>query len=457
MLKKIITICLLPLMLMTMGIGCKGLSDEQVRAVRPVTINYWTVYNNVSQLRKFAAEYKARYPHVTVNIRQVRYDEFGELFVNALADDVAPDIISVHNRQVRQYAPRLSTMPAQVQVARMTIEGKYAKEQVVTFETHALPSVNTLKSSFVGAVAEDAIINNEIYGIPLAVDTLALYYNKDLLDRAGIAVPPTTWDEFMEAVIQTTKKDSDGAILQSGVALGTAENIDNATDILALLMLQNGVNVTQPGYVTFAGNISKLRDAHPTLQALRFFTDFSKQTKEVYAWNNTFDTALEAFTNQQSVFYFGFAYDKTRIKARAPQMNVSIVPIPQLRDGNPVNVASYWVESVVDKSKNKDTAWDFIRFISTPNNIKAYTEATNLPSPVRSHLSEQAEDPLMAPFISQILTATNWYYGRDIYTADTALREMIETYRTPYPSDIDQTKRDAELINSAAARIYRTL
>lgn len=451
------TFFLIPIVLLSTGVGCKGLTDAERIAVRPVTINYWTVFNNVAQLRAFAAEYNARYPHVTVNIRQVRYEEFDDLFVNALADDIAPDIISVHNRAVRTYQPRLSPMPAQVQMARMTIEGKYAQEQVVNFETHALPTVNTLKTSFVGTVAGDVVIDNQIYGLPLAVDTLALYYNTDLLDRAGVAVPPTTWDEFMETIVKTTKKDINGTILQAGASMGTAYNIDNATDILALLMLQNEVNITQPGYVTFAQDIKRLRETHPTLQALRFYTDFARSTRDVYTWNDNFDTALDVFANQQSVFYFGFAYDKARIKAKAPQMNLSIVPVPQLQGKEAINVANYWVESVVAKSKHQDIAWDFVRFISTPNNIKSYTTAVGLPSPLRSQLADQAEDPLIAPFVSQILTATNWYYGRDSAKADEALRELIDAYRRPVPLDIDQQERDETLINSAAARIQQSM
>ena len=35
-----------------------------------------------------------------------------------------------------------------------------------------------------------------IYALPLSIDTLAMIYNKDMFDSAGIATPPATWDDF---------------------------------------------------------------------------------------------------------------------------------------------------------------------------------------------------------------------------------------------------------------------
>lgn len=40
-----------------------------------------------------------------------------------------------------------------------------------------------------------------VYGVPMDIGPMALYYRKDLFEQAGIAVP-TTWDEFYEAAKQ---------------------------------------------------------------------------------------------------------------------------------------------------------------------------------------------------------------------------------------------------------------
>ncbi len=440
-----------------LGVGCKGLSQAELQSVQPVTLTYWTVFNNVEALEKLAEAYHQEHPYITIEVKQIRYEEFDKLFVNALADDVGPDLVSMHVRWLGRYQHRLAAMPSSVKIASLTYKGKYSKEPVVTFETNAMPSIRGIQSNFAGTVADDVVYDGYVYGLPLALDSLAVYYNKDLLDQSGIAVPPTDWEELRDAIIASTRFDTSGNIVQSGIALGTAQTVANASDIFAALMMQNGVSVMDKGSVTLAYNIRSLQGSHPTLEALRFYTDFSRPTKEVYSWNDTLGDAFESFAQGRSVFYVGFAYDQARIRARAPQMNLSVIPLPQLNEAKPVNIANYWVESAVAKGKNLDIAWDFIRFMTLPDNIKAYSAAAGQPSPLRAHIAEQKEDPVLGPFATQVLTAKNWYHGRDVDAATAALKSLISGYLLPYPEDKSPEKRDENLLLDAARIIQQTL
>lgn len=444
---------LLPLI----GLGCKGLSAEEQIAVRPITLNYWTVFNDTDMLETFAAEYKKIRPYVTINIRQVRNEELDTLFTNALADDVAPDLISVNVRTLPKYGNRLSPMPASVKVSRISIEGEYAKETVVTSEVNSMPTPNSIRSNFVSTVAKDVIIGNQIYGLPLALDTLAIFYNKDLLDKSGVPLPPTSWAEFVDAVKKTTKYDASGNIIQSGVGLGT-DSVENMFDILSVLIMQNGVELANGRTATFASGLERGNiTTHPTMEALRFYTDFARATKDVYSWNEKMGSALDAFARGRSVFYFGFAYDLPRVRAKAPQMNFEVIPLPQLNQSSPVNVASYWVESVVKKSKHQNEAWDFIRFMTTSENIKAYTLYTRRPTPLRAQIAEQSADIGLAPFTSQVLNAQNWYNGYDYDAANGAFRSLVRNYLLPYGEKEKPTERDANLILNAARIVQQTL
>ncbi len=441
------------------GAGCsKGLSAEQQASIRPFTLQYWTVANDVETLTAFAKEYRLVRPYVRVEIRQVRPEEFDNLFLNALADDVAPDLVSIHTRWFRNYESRLATMPRTITVSNVYVKGQYSPETIVEQQSIAMPTVTTIRNSFVSTVANDVVLGEQIYGVPLALDTLALYYNKSLLDKAGVPLPPETWEEFLEAIKKSTKFDRDGGILQSGVALGTGNNIPYAFDILSLLMLQNEVIMTDGGYVAFSSGLSN-RDItrHPVLEALRFYTDFARPTKEVYSWNEGLESAFDAFTRGKSVFYFGYAADAGRIRARAPQLPLEVIAVPQLNAEAPVNVASYWMESVVKKSKHPNEAWDFLRFITSPDKIRTYTTATRQPSPLRAHIKEQAEDPLLAPFSQTVLTAKNWYHGRNPSAADKAFRDLITAYLKPYAENDEPLKRDANLVIQAAAVVQQTL
>ncbi|MFA6427210.1 MAG: extracellular solute-binding protein [Candidatus Magasanikbacteria bacterium] len=457
MYKRLISIFILTILLLTTGLGCKGLNAEQQAALKRVQLEYWTIFDDVSQLQKMAAEYEKARPYVKINIRQVRYEEFDRLFTTALADDVGPDIVSMHVQWLKKQKNRLAPMPASVKMARIVVTNKYTDEKEVIIDTIPLPSVKEVKDGYVKTVYQDVVFDNKIYGLPIAMDSLGVYYNQDLLDRAGISEAPKTWDEFVKIIEKTTKFNSRGDIVQSGAALGTGNNIDASFDILSLFMLQSGVDMSQGGYVRFADGVDLSDRTHPTFRALDFYTDFARPTKKVYSWNEKMENALDAFVRGKVVFYFGYAYDYPRIKARAPQMNMKILPVFQLNPDSPRNVANYWVESVALKSKHQNEAWDFVRYITSPANVKIYTDAMFRPSPLRTQITEQQKDENMEPFATQALYAENWYTGRDIDTARDAMKTLVSELLKPYGDREEPIDRDRKLIINTAARVQQTM
>jgi ABC-type glycerol-3-phosphate transport system substrate-binding protein len=359
-------------------------------------------------------------------------------------------------RWLKRYTGRLSTMPTTVKMGRLVAKNSYTEEKDVIIDTMNMPVLRDVRANYIKSIGEDVIISDKVYGLPLAADSLAIYYNRDILDRAGVAEPPKNWEEFMDAVMKTTKFNAAGDIVQSGVALGTSSNIDNSADLLALFMSQSGVKVTQGNYVRFADGLEKANENSPVIKALRFYTDFANPTKKAYSWNEKMGNALDQFARGKVAFYFGYAYDYPGIKSRAPQMNMEILPMFQLNPDSPSNVINYWVQSVVKKSKNQNEAWDFVRFITTQENVKTYTEATFRPSPYRSQIVEQQKNVNLAPFASQVLFAQNWYRGKNVDVATNALKNLVTDYLKPY-GEGDPIKRDVKLIINAATLVQQTM
>lgn len=442
----------------TLGLGCKGLSQEELNAVQPITLNYWVTNADAGMIRDFASQYKQIRPYVTVNVRQVREEDFDQMLTEALADDQGPDIVSIDVTNIAEHRHRLLKMPSSVQVATLYERGTISKETVVEIFSNPMPSRSEIEDQYVSAVARDAIIGGNVYGLPLAIDTLGVYYNRELLDRAGIAQPPSDWEEFLDAVNKTTTFNVNGDVVQSGVAAGTMLNIPRSFELLSLLMIQNGVTMSIGERVTFSDGLSEANvQTHPTMQALRFYSDFADPSTDVYAWNSSMESALDAFVRGKTAFYFGLARDRKQIEQLAPQMDLEVIAVPQLRQDQK-NIASYNLESVLKKSANPDEAWDFVRFITRPDKVLAYTERTGQPSPWRGQIDDQKANDELAPFASQSLVVENWYSGEDKAAVIRSFETLLESLRAPFVEDGRSTvaQRDVRAVNRAAQLIQQT-
>jgi raffinose/stachyose/melibiose transport system substrate-binding protein/xylobiose transport system substrate-binding protein len=77
---------------------------------------------------------------------------------------------------------------------------EYVDANQVRDLTPMLEAKPDVKSAFIPSVLDAAKINGKYYGIPMrGMQPVLMYYNKDVLDKAGVT-PPTTWDELLAAV-----------------------------------------------------------------------------------------------------------------------------------------------------------------------------------------------------------------------------------------------------------------
>ena len=57
-----------------------------------------------------------------------------------------------------------------------------------------------------------AVWEDKVVALPMSVDTLALFVNKDLLNAAGIPTIPDTWAKFQATIPRLVKVDRDGKL-----------------------------------------------------------------------------------------------------------------------------------------------------------------------------------------------------------------------------------------------------
>ncbi len=421
--------------LVALGAGCLG-GSASAPDQEHITLDYWRVFDDDHAFNKIITDYKAIHPNVTINYRVLRPEEYEEELIRAFAEGYGPDIFSVHNTQIAEFQSLMSPMPPSVKVDYLESVGTIRKEVVTVTREQPTISQKAIKDTFVDVVPGDVIrsyqydprqpAEQRIFGLPLSVDTLALYYNKDLLNAAGIAEPPATWEEFQQDVIKLTVIDAQGEVTQSGAALGTTNNVERSADLISVLMIQNGTLMTDDrGVVTFDDVPEGTPEGlFPAVDAIQFYTDFANPIKEVYTWNSGFPNSFEAFVNGQTAFYFGYSYHQPLIRAAAPRLHYATANLPQISGGRAVNYANYWVEGVAKNSPDQDYAWDFVNFLASADHVGDYLDIADRPTALRSLINEQLNSESLGVFAEQLLTAVSWYKGGDAAAMEKALNDF---------------------------------
>jgi len=457
--KNTLRISLLVCAFLLVGAGCSDGGGSTTTTSEKVTLEYWRVFDGEDSFDDIIDDYRSSHSNVKINYTKLRFDEYEDELIRAFAENRGPDIFTIHNTWLNGYTDLIMPMPETITVTEQEVQGSLRQEVVTVSKTKTSMTERTLKNEFVEQVAEDVLLEyaastgteNRIFGLPLSMDTLGLFYNKDLLNAAGIASPPTTWSDFQNQVELLTAIDDEGNITQSGGALGTSENVERSTDILSLLMMQNGTQMTDSrGRIAFHTIPDDAPEGvFPGLDAVEFYTDFSSPTKTVYTWDETFDGSFEAFVNGETAFFFGYSYHTPLIRTTSPKLNFGITGAPQISGGQVVNYANYWVEVVAQDTEHDDWAWDFLIFASDADNVGLYLNYTDKPTALRSLISSQLDDELIGPFAEQVLTAASWYKGTNAAAAEDALEDLIDNILSgAYEGD--------DAIDLAASKVSQT-
>lgn len=446
--KLVTVLAILPLL----GLGCKSTGTVAPESLKPANLTAWRVFDEPDDFTATIAAFRAQYPHINITVKKIRLEEYETTLLRALAEGTGPDIISLHNTWLRSYKDILAPTPDSITLPLTIVDGN---KQTITLNTQTSLSLRDLRNNYVDAVVADAIMDGKVYGLPLNLDTLALYYNRTLLKRANLASAPATWSEFKEAVKALTAQDRNGNIVQAGAPLGTGRNINRGPDILAALMLQNGTEMLSADGTQAAFHLTpvalKERQIIPGRDALVFYTDFASPAKEVYTWNEKMPESLDAFTSGKSAFFFGYAYHLPQIKSLAPGLDLGITKLPQISNTAPArNLANYWLETVPKQSTHQNEAWAFIQFAAQAENVRPFLKRVQKPTALRALIAEQRQDDNLVTFADQVLTAESWYRGRDPKAAEEAMRTLIDQVVK------GETTPEAAL-NLAAEKINATL
>lgn len=444
--KKILFFLLLfTLTLSLSGISCRPGGGEKLAGGEEVTLTMWHLFDDEEVFKPIIADYQKEHPNVKIDFVEKDYSEYEDDSLNALAEGSGPDIWLIRNDWVVRHHKKLSPMPENL----LSANDKQKRTDLAIF-----------KDRFAPVVADDLSLEDKIYGFPLYIDTLALYYNKNLFtkrqnelyelkDRENanfLNDPPQTWEDVIKATKLLTKREGN-EINQMGIALGTSKNTDQALDILYALMLQNHTKMVADDKKAAAFNLSIKKETgepiYPGTTALEFYSSFSNPNKESYSWNTSMINDVEAFAQGKLAMMINYSFRRQTLSQTAPNLNYDIVSLPQIKgETSATDYASYWVETVTNKCLYPDVAWDFINYL-TQNQLSAYLSSTKRPSPLKTAEIPEVNQRLNNKGITfqfQAMTAKSWYKGKYPLKVDQIFLELIDDvtiYNQPLQNAID--------------------
>jgi multiple sugar transport system substrate-binding protein len=395
------------------------------------TLSVWGVFDKSDAYEEIFRDFK-RQTGISVTYVEKDITTYENELVNALAAGQGPDVFMINNAWLGKHFDKLFPAPT------------------------TLINPASVRELYPDVVSEDFVAAGQVWALPLFIDTLALFYNRQLFNQAGIAFPPKTWEELREIVPELTHITKEGIIEQSAIALGTAFNINRASDILAALMLQIGTPIVDRERLEAvfhragSGEISS-----PGKMALEFYLQFADPSRRYYTWNSEQHYSIDAFSEGTLAMMLSYAFQIPTIRAKGPFLDFGISPLPQpegRRDR--LDYANYWGFAVSKQSRNKAASWQLIAFMTDFKNAQSYLSKTGRPPARKDLIQRVLGEPVLGVFAKQALTARSWFQA-DNTANENIFLGAIESVRRGEVSSETAISRAADQMNLLLAKFRR--
>lgn len=308
---------LILIFLLRLIFGAKGPTKQ-------ITLTYWGLWEDKEVFAPIITDYQRKNPGIKIDYQKMIPQDYRDKLLARSKNGQGPDIFRFHNTWLPEITDVAVPLPENIM------------------------SSADFEKTFYKIHQTDLKIDNKYYGLPLYIDGLVLVYNNSLFKQAGIATAPTTWEDITDAVAKLTVKDASGQLVTAGIALGLTSNVDYFSDILGLMILQNGATL-------------KTLDQPEASGALESFRKFAEPPNNF--WDESMPNSVSAFAQEKVAMIFVPSWEVLTIKSVNPDLELKVVPVPSVPGGKPVTIASYWVEGVSKYSKNQLEAWKFLRYL----------------------------------------------------------------------------------------------
>lgn len=242
---------------------------------------------------------------------------------------------------------------------------------------------------FTPAIAELGMLDGELYGVAPTVNTIALFYDVDMLEEAGVA-PPTTWEETREAAKALTTEE------HYGLAFSAISTYEGTWQFMPF-MWSNG------------GDEDHL-ERPEVAEAAQFWLDLLEDgsvSRGVVNWGQ--GDAMDQFTAGNAAMVVNGPWNIAGLEADSPDLNwdVVILPVPQAGETSvaPLGGEVWTVPATGDPEREANAAELLKAFLRPENQLTMGAARSTIPGDAEAAQQYAQENPELSTFVEQVSTA----------------------------------------------------
>lgn len=358
--KKVALGCIAVLSSMAVLTGCGGGGSEEAADNGKTKLRFasWDVAEDVDRQQAIVDKFNAAHDDIEVTLEAYGSD-FDTKISAGMGSGDTPDVMYMWNYPA--YYEGLEPLDSYIEA-----EGE------------------EYKANFYDTLWNYNSIDGQIYGVPVGFTTHALFYNKDLFAEAGIDEPTAdwTWDD-LQAAAKTISEKTD--------AKGFSFSMKPDPYDFEMYLWSNGT-----AYCDENGGMDGYINSEESKEVFQMFQDMEK---EGYATATEKDGTDEFRAGSVAMYIYGSWSINT---LNEDGLNYGVTKIPSFGSEPSVSILSSSGVAMSKDSKNKEAAWEFIKFWT---NEECNKERIGLELPVLNSVVESEgimDQPEYAPFYDML-------------------------------------------------------
>ncbi|MCX5516480.1 sugar ABC transporter substrate-binding protein [Kaistia algarum] len=348
----------------TAAIGALALAASALTATAgEVTLWSWRTEDQAAMEKIFTA-FTAKNPDITVKLQFTPDADYQNRLSTALRGGKGPDIA-----QLKAYGE-----------LQPLVDGGYLDAL-----DESVPQLKEFGEAALGG--SRGVADGKLYGVPYSTPVMGVFYNTEIFEKNGIAVPKT-YDEFVAAC---DKLKAAGVLpIAAGGANGSAWALEISVGVVGPTVYGAGF------YDEMMSGKAKFTDAR-YVQALERVKALAPYYSDGFAGVD-YTTATQQFISGKAAMFFGGAWENGSFKAQNPNLKFSIFPFPadKAEGAVPVSTFSDGSYGLVSDSEHKEDATKVLQFIASAEFAQLFADNLGWP-PARSGAT--ANDPVLKAMI----------------------------------------------------------